>query len=383
MDEIPMRPAPPPSKAMLARYRSNWQSEVDSAAIYRAMAVAEPQADLAALYRRLAQAEDGHALFWQRRLEQALGQPLQPRTSTRARVLIWLAGRLGANAVLPTVMSQEADNRGSYDKQAETRSTAMPAQERSHARLLAHLASRARHCWNGSRYAQLEGRHGASDGNALRAAVLGANDGLVSTFCLLMGAAGAQFSGPALLTTALAGALAGAGSMAMGEWISVQSARELYARQIAAEADELEQAPEEEREELALIYQAKGFSAEEAQAISYRVMAQHGSALDTLVREELGINPDELGGSPWAAAGTSFAVFLLGAAVPALPLLVLSGPQAVLACVAASGLGLIGMGITLFTGGSAWRSGLRQLAIGAAAAALTYGAGRWLATGLG
>lgn len=380
-----MRPASPPPKAMLARYRSNWQGEVDSAAIYHAMAVAEPQADLAALYRRLAQAEEGHALFWQRRLEQALGHPLQPRSSARARVLIWLARRLGANAVLPTVMSQEAENRGSYDDQAETRSTAMPAQERSHARLLAHLSSRARHGWNGSRYAQLEGRHGASDGNALRAAVLGANDGLVSTFCLLMGAAGAQFSGPALLTTALAGALAGAGSMAMGEWISVQSARELYARQIAAEADELAQAPEEEREELALIYQAKGFSAEEAQAISHRVMAQHGSALDTLVREELGINPEELGGSPWAAAGTSFIVFLLGAAVPALPLLVLSGPLAVQACVAASGLGLllIGMGITLFTGGSAWRSGLRQLAIGAAAAALTYGAGRWLAAGLG
>jgi len=359
------------------RFRANLQDETDSAALYRAMAAAETKPEIAEVYRRLAEAEENHAHFWQQRIFKATGKKVTINPGWRARVMIWMARHLGVGFVLPSVMSQETSNRGIYDKQDETQGTNMPAQERSHARLLAHLASRSQKEWNGARYAQLEGRHGAGGGNILRAAVLGANDGLVSTFSLVMGAAGAAFSSSALLATALAGTLAGACSMAMGEWISVQSSRELYQRQIAAEAEELETAPAEEREELALIYQAKGFSADEARQIATRVMSDKGSALDTLVREELGINPDDLGGSAWGAAVSSFAVFVLGALIPALALVIFEGPQAVLACAVASALGLffIGAAITLFTGGSAWRSGFRQLAIGVAAAAVTYGAG--------
>ncbi len=300
-------------------------------------------------------------------------------------MLIWLTRRLGTNAVLPTVMSQEVTNQAMYDSQREADQTTLPAQERSHARLLAHLASRSRHGWNGSRYAQLEGRHGAGGGNALRAAVLGANDGLVSTLSLIMGVSGAAFSAQTVLATAVAGTLAGACSMAMGEWISVQSSRELYQRQIEAERDELETAPAEEKEELVLIYQSKGFGAEEARAIAERVFSEPRSALDTLVREELGINPDDLGGSAWTAAAASFVVFLVGAMIPALPLLVVDGPQAILASAASSAVGLflIGAAITVFTGGSGLRSGLRQLAIGAAAAAVTFGAGRLFGVALG
>jgi VIT1/CCC1 family predicted Fe2+/Mn2+ transporter len=292
---------------------------------------------------------------------------------------------MGANAVLPTVMSQEASNRAMYDTQRETDNTSMPAQERSHARLLAHLASRSRHGWNGSRYAQLEGRHGAGGGNALRAAVLGANDGLVSTLSLIMGVAGAAFSSETLLATALAGMLAGACSMAMGEWISVQSARELYERQIAAERDELESAPAEEKEELVLIYQSKGFGPAEARGIAERVFAEPASALDTLVREELGINPEDLGGSAWTAAAASFLVFLLGALIPAVPLMIFAGGTAIVASAAASAVGLflIGAAITVFTGGNTLLHGLRQLAIGAAAAAVTYGAGRLFGVAVG
>ena len=230
----------------LKRFRANLQDETDSAALYRVMADVEPKPEIAEVYVRLAKAEEAHARFWSRRIEKLQGQAPQVAPSWRTRVLIWLTRRMGANAVLPTVMSQEASNRAMYDTQRETDNTSMPAQERSHARLLAHLASRSRHGWNGSRYAQLEGRHGAGGGNALRAAVLGANDGLVSTLSLIMGVAGAAFSPETLLATALAGMLAGACSMAMGEWISVQSARELYQRQIAAERDELESAPAEE-----------------------------------------------------------------------------------------------------------------------------------------
>jgi len=276
------------------------------------------------------------------------------------------------------VLNQETSNRAMYDTQREADHTSMPAQERSHARLLAHLASRSRGGWNGNRYAQLEGRHGAGGGNALRAAVLGANDGLVSTLSLIMGVAGAAFSSETVLATALAGMLAGACSMAMGEWISVQSARELYQRQIAAERDELESAPAEEKEELVLIYQSKGFAAEEARAIAERVFAEPASALDTLAREELGINPEDLGGSAWAAAAASFLVFLLGALIPAAPLLAFDGEMALVASGAASAVGLFlfGTASTVFTGGGALLHGLRQLAIGAAAAAVTFGAGR-------
>lgn len=362
----------------LRRYRTHLQDETDSAALYNAMAELEEKPEIATIYRRLADVEDAHATYWRRHLEKH-GLAAVSGPSWRARVLIWLTRHLGANAVLPTVMGQETRNFAVYDTQPEARGTEMPAQERSHARILAHLASRSRGGWNGGRYAQLEGRHGSGDGNTLRAAVLGANDGLVSTLSLIMGAAGAAFSAEAILTTALAGTLAGACSMAMGEWISVRSARELYQRQIATEAEELSQVPAEEREELTLIYQAKGFECEEARRIAERVMSDPATALDTLVREELGIDPDDLGGSAGKAAVSSFLVFLIGAAIPALPLLCLHEHAAVFGSAFAGALGLflIGAAITLFTGRPVLVSGLRQLLIGAAAAIVTYAAG-WL-----
>lgn len=361
----------------LRRYRANFQDETDSAVLYRAMAAGETSAELAEVYRRLAAVEETHARFWQQRLEALTGQTMPAVPGWRTRLLVALTRWLGPGLALHHMASQEAGKQTVYDQQHETDGTGMPAQERSHARMLAHLAGHSAGGWDGSRYAQLEGRHGAGGGNALRAAVLGANDGLVSTFSLLMGAAGAAFSASALLATALAGTLAGACSMAMGEWISVQSSRELYQRQIAAETDELATAPDEEREELALIYRAKGFDAEEAQRIAERVMRDPATARDTLVREELGINPDDLGGSAWVAALSSFGVFVLGALIPTVPLLVFPGPHAVLACVlvSACGLFLIGAAITVFTGANAWRAGLRQLAIGVAAAVVTYLAG--------
>jgi VIT1/CCC1 family predicted Fe2+/Mn2+ transporter len=226
--------------------------------------------------------------------------------------------------------------------------------------------------------ARLEGRHHALGGNALRAAVLGANDGLCSNLSLVMGVAGADLAPHAILVTGLAGLLAGAFSMALGEWLSVSTTRESYRRQIKTEADELEQLPEEEEEELALIYQAKGLPADQAKALAQRLIANKETALDTLVREELGIDPEELGGSAWAAAGTSFLLFAVGAIFPVAPYFVLAGLPAVIASLAASGfaLFLIGAGTTLFTGLEVWFSGLRQLLIGFAAAGVTYGVGK-------
>jgi VIT1/CCC1 family predicted Fe2+/Mn2+ transporter len=222
-------------------------------------------------------------------------------------------------------------------------------------------------------------------GNALRAAVLGANDGLVSNLSLVMGVAGAAAAEKTILLTGLAGLVAGACSMAMGEWLSVNSSRELYQRQIDIEASELEQAPEEEIEEIALIYEAKGLPRLQAQALAKQMMANKDTALDTLVREELGIDPAELGGSAWAAAGTSFLLFSLGAIFPVAPFFLLTGSPAVLASLAASGAALaaIGAGTSLFTGRGVVFSALRQLLVGYAAAAITYGIGTLAGVTLG
>ena len=193
-----------------------------------------------------------------------------------------------------------------------------------------------------------------------------------------MGVAGASGGGAAVLVAGFAGLLAGALSMAIGEWLSVQSARELYAHQIAVEREELAQVPEEEEEELALIYQAKGLSAEQARSTAHSIVyGDAGRALDTLAREELGIDPDALGGSAWVAAATSFFLFALGASVPLLPFLVASGTPAIIASVVVSvvALMLVGVAITIVTGANAFRSGARQVALGLAAAAITFGLG--------
>jgi VIT1/CCC1 family predicted Fe2+/Mn2+ transporter len=373
----------------IARYLGNLQHEIDAGLIYRALAETEKQPQLAELYRRLADTEAQHAGFWEEKLRAAGKNPAPRRPSWRTRVLVWLAKRLGPQFVLPTMIAQERVDRSSYDVQADAREAAFPAIEQSHARLLESINGTSESGMGGGLLARLEGRHRAVGGNALRAGVLGANDGLCSNLSLVMGVAGAvaagQLSPRAILVTGLAGLLAGASSMALGEWLSMQSSRELFQRQIAVEAAEIAEAPQEEEEELALIYQAKGLSQEDARKLAGHLMSDHEHALDTLAREELGIDPEELGGSAWEAAITSFCLFAAGAIIPVLPFLFLSGPAAVGVSVAVSAISLflIGAAITLLTGRSVWYSGMRQLVIGLTAAALVYGVGRLLGVTLG
>jgi VIT1/CCC1 family predicted Fe2+/Mn2+ transporter len=371
------------SSADAKRHLANWQDEIDSVALYRALADLEPDSRLADVYRRLAAAEDRHAGFWEDKLRAAGARVPERRPGWRTRLLIAVARRFGTQLVLPTLNDLERGDSRGYETQPESRDTAMPAEERSHARLLRSLSGRAG--VEGAALGRLEGRHRAASGNALRAAVLGANDGLLSNFSLVMGVAGAQLAGTTVLVTGLAGLLAGAGSMAMGEWISVQSARELFGRQIAIERDELEEVPDEEAEELALIYEAKGMEPEQAKELAARQMANKDSALDTLAREELGIDPEELGGSATQAAATSFVLFALGAIVPVLPFFFGGGTTAVVVSAALAAVALFGIGaaITLMTGRSVWRSGMRQVLIGGAAAALTYGVGRLIGSAVG
>lgn len=372
-------------KQEIARYRDNLQQETDGAALYRMLAAADVESELAGVYLRLAEAEERHARLWKRKLTDAGIDISSFQPSAKIRFVGWLARRFGVNAVMPLVTAMESGGSAAYDSQHDARAAGLPEDERSHARIFRHIAHGSRAGLSGASVAQVEGRHRSGGGNALRAAVLGANDGLVSNFSLVMGVAGATMGRQEVLFTGLAGMLAGAISMALGEWLSVQSSRELYERQIGMEKAELEEIPEEEREELELIYQAKGLPPEQARALATQIVSDPSTALDTLAREELGIDPESLGGSAWTAAITSFVLFAIGAIIPVLPYLVVGGLNAVLASALCSALGLfiIGAGITLFTGRNLLWSGMRQVVFGLAAAAVTFGLGRVVGTGLG
>jgi vacuolar iron transporter family protein len=223
----------------------------------------------------------------------------------------------------------------------------------------------------------------ARHGPALRAGVLGATDGLVSNLSLVMGVAGSGAGRTVVIIAGLAGLVAGALSMGLGEYLSVQSSRELFARELEIEAHELETNPAAEVDELCTIYERKGIPTAQAHDLAERIV--HGDpafALDTMAREELGFDPKQLGGSAWVAAGTSLVLFALGALVPLLPFLVVGGNSAVLIAAVVSGVALFGLGaaITNLTGMNPIRAGLRQLAFGAVAAAVTYGIGAAVGT---
>jgi VIT1/CCC1 family predicted Fe2+/Mn2+ transporter len=368
----------------LAQYETNWQDELNSATLYRALSEMEQRPPLKEIYRRLAEAEERHSCFWEARLRAAKHTMPPFKLHWRTRTLIFLARRFGPEFVLPNIASMEQIDSHHYDMQPEAQAGGLPQQEQSHARLLQALTRGTKAGLTGSRIAQLEGRHRAIGGNALRAAVLGANDGLLSNLSLVMGVAGANLSGRTVLITGLAGLLAGACSMAIGEWVSVQSARELYQRQIAIERQEIVEVPEEEAAELALIYQAKGLSEAEAQLLARRLIGDKARALDTLVREELGIDPDDLGGSAWGAAGTSFGLFACGAILPVLPFCFISGLAGAMVSL---GIGMaalfgIGAGITLLTGRGVLYSGARQVLLGVLAAGITFGLGQLIGASL-
>jgi vacuolar iron transporter family protein len=360
------------------RYLRNWQDEIESAYLYSALSKVEPQPTLADVYCRLALTEQTHAKVWEEKLLQAKYPIPKQRIGWRTRCLALFAQWFGPQFVLPTINAMEQVDSHSYDAQPDTHNTQLPIDERSHARLLQAITAPNSHGMSGKSLAQIEGRHRTAGGNSLRAAVLGASDGLLSNLSLVMGVAGANLTSKSILVTGIAGLLAGSCSMALGEWLSVQSSRELYERQIEIEGREIADVPDEEEEELALIYEAKGLKATQARTLAAKMMANHVTALDTLAREELGIDPDELGGSAWVAAITSFFLFAIGAVIPVLPFIVLTSKLAVYASLLLSGLGLflIGAAITLLTGRSVLYSGTRQVVFGFIAAAITFWVGR-------
>jgi VIT1/CCC1 family predicted Fe2+/Mn2+ transporter len=321
----------------------------------------------------MAQTEERHARRWVRLIESSGGAVPKYRPTARVRMLGWMARHFGTRRVLPIISSLEASDEAGYLSQPEA--AGLPAEERAHSRALRAMEEGMT---GQDAIIGAERWHFVSRGGSLRAAVFGVNDGLVSNFSLVMGFAGADARPEYILLAGVAGLLAGSFSMAAGEYVSMRAQRELFEQQIAMEKQELEMSPKEEEEELALIYQAKGIPEDEARLMARRIIANPKTAIDTLAREELGLDPSELG-APWRAALSSFLAFVLGASVPVLPYLTTSGGAAWVASALLSCLALFGVGalISIFTARGPLVSGLRMLGIGLLASAVTYSVG-WL-----
>jgi VIT1/CCC1 family predicted Fe2+/Mn2+ transporter len=363
------------SEADVKRYRSNYQDEVDGAALYRYLGEAASEPAMKSLFERMAQSEEGHLALWAAKITEAGGVVPPRKPSFRVRVLGWISRRFGVGVVVPIVVRMEADATTMYDDQPEAVEHGLPADERSHARLFREIG-RTRLPGDIPDIARIEGRHRGGTGNALRAAVLGVNDGLASNLSLVMGVAGANPGNSVVLVTGIAGLLAGSFSMAMGEWASVRTSAEAFARQLAVEREELELVPEEEEAELALIYEAKGLSPEAARETAHRIISNPQIALDTLAREELGMSAESVGNAHVAAI-TSFALFAGGAFLPLLPWFFTGGGLGIVLSVTFAGAGLFGVGAvtSLFSGRNVIFLGSRNLLMGLAVAAVTYGIG--------
>lgn len=322
----------------------------------------------------MSEIEQGHAIGFMKKNNLDLSQ--LPEPSGRAKTLKFIGKVLGYDYVLGVLLDTEKSISSSVISARKRTKTQSSISDTAHVTILKNILNNSKNV-SGSNLARFEKRHRSVGGNALRAAVLGGNDGLVSNFSLVMGMAGATSGNQEVLLTGLAGLLAGALSMALGEWISVKSSQELSENQMQLEMEELETNPEGEEKELALIYISKGIPEIQAMQMAKEIIADKSLAHNILVKEELGINPEDLQGSAMEAAFTSFFLFAIGAIIPVIPFFFLNGLNAIILSTifSAAGLFLIGASITLFTGKSVWYSGMRQVIFGLIAAAITFGIG--------
>ena len=341
----------------MAKEGGGWLDELRSAYLYRVIAEVERGSPRSGLFLELAREAEGQAAIWAKKAGLASLPAFVP--DLRTRIVAGLVRRYGPRAIRGVLAAIKVRGLSVYSHAAPGHPAPTSVEE---------IGQRHR---------------GVGGGGNLRAAVFGINDGLVSNLSLILGVAGASSNAGFILLSGIAGLLAGAFSMAAGEYVSVRSQREMYEHQIGLERAELAEYPAEEAEELALIYAARGMNREDALALAQRTIADPRQALDTLAREELGLNPEELG-SPWGAALASFFSFGAGALVPLVPFLFARGEGALLAAVAVTGVALFGVGamISLFTGRSSVRDGLRMLAIGGGAGAVTYLVGTLLGLSL-
>jgi vacuolar iron transporter family protein len=360
----------------------NLQTEVDACYLYKKLSESEEDATVANVFNQMSEIEKGHAMAF---LVKQKGDKsgVLPPPSLRAKLLNRIGKIFGYNYVLGVLMDTEKSISNAVLHARVKNNLPITGSETNHVKILRSLLENENKV-TGGQVARFESRHRSVGGNALRAAVLGGNDGLVSNFSLVMGIAGASEGGSAVLLAGVAGLLAGALSMALGEWISVKSSQELYENQMQLEMEELETNPEGEERELALIYIAKGIPEDQSHKMAAEIISNKTHAHEVFVREELGINPEELKGSSMEAAIYSFILFAVGASIPVIPFFFTTGIMAIGISVVASAVGLflIGFAITLFTGRNIWFSGFRQVLFGLIAAAITFGIGKLIGVSL-
>ncbi len=347
------------------KYERYLRGELESAATYQALAAVEKDPARSDIFRKLADAEMRHAASWAAKMAiPSVG--LRPKRTLRVRLMKPMSRMFGTQRVAPMLLRGEDRETRRYA--ADPEALAMAREEQSHGETLRTMpGNRGR--WS---FTRSEAKH-FTGGGSLRAAVLGVNDGLTSNFALVMGVAGGTGNADVVLLAGVAGLLAGAFSMAAGEYVSIRSQSDVYEHQIEMERTELDEWPEEEEEELALLYQAKGLPPDEAKSIAAQVIAHPQVALDTLAREELGLIPGSLG-SPWKASGSSFVAFALGAFVPIAPYFLGAGELALWlsAILSASALLAVGGGLALLSNKSVVWGAARMAGLASAAAGLTY-----------
>ncbi len=348
------------------RYRKYLKNEIEAVQLYGDLARVERDEDRARLFRRLAQAEMRHVRIWSRKLGLDDQSPDNYRRSLRVLVLRSIASIFGTKAVMPMILKAEAADASTYREDPEA--STIVQEEIEHFNVLGRLSGQPDH----AQIISLERRHYSGTVN-VRAGVLGFNDGLISNVSLVMGVTGATSDPNFIVIAGVSGLLAGAFSMAAGEYVSVRAQRDVYERELEVERAELEEVPREEAQELALIYQRKGFTRQEARAVAERIISNPEVALETLAREELGLDPDQLG-NPWSAAISSFLAFGFGALIPLLPNLFTTDFLALILTIALSGSAVFGIGALLgtLTGKNPFLGGGRMLFVGAAAAGVTY-----------
>lgn len=353
----------------------NIQTEIDASYLYSLLAAHEEDPNVAEIFRQMSDIEKSHALAFMAK-HHIPSEPF-PSPSGRAKMLQFIGKVMGYDYILGVLMDTEKSLSNTIvNTRKKLKPDSSSISDTAHVTILKNLLDNQTKV-SGSNLARFEKRHRSVGGNALRAAVLGGNDGLVSNFSLVMGIAGATSGNDEVLLAGMAGLLAGALSMALGEWISVKSSQELYENQMNLEMEELEVNPAGEEKEIALIYMSKGIPESQAREMAAEIIKDKSKAHEILVKEELGINGEELKGSAMEAAITSFLLFSVGAIIPVFPFFFLSGFNAVILSTVVSSIGLfiIGAAITLFTGKSIWFSGMRQVVFGLTAAAITYGIG--------
>jgi len=357
-----------------AMKNNNLQTEIDASYLYKQLAAHEADEIIANVYRQMSEIEGGHVTAFAKKSN--LRPDQLPGPSWRAKTFNIIGKVFGYDYVLGVLLDTEKSLSNAILAEKKKSNQQITGSDTSHVRILRTILEQESQV-TGGRLAKFEKRHRSVGGNAIRAAVLGGNDGLVSNFSLVMGVAGASPDQQGVLLAGLAGLLAGALSMALGEWISVKSSQELYENQMQLEMEELETNPEGEKKEIALIYMAKGIPESQAHQMASEAMTDPKIAHELLVREELGINAEELKGSALEAALYSFFLFAIGASIPVLPFLLFTGSKALMISIGGSAVGLflIGAAITLFTGRSVWYSGFRQMIFGLLAAAITFGIG--------